>query len=183
MPKKSKPAPPSLLELTGRPILAIDLSLRSTGWASYSEEKNILWGAFEPTVKGIDRLRHIRDTVLNMASLNHLVVFEDFAGPGMSGSHAQRIGLAFLIRTALWEAGIPFVLVSPMTLKKFTFGSGKAEKSQMLKAVYKRWGHDCDVDDEADAVALLHLGLQLCGTESPTSAAQIECLGKVEVVQ
>ena len=98
--------------------------------------------------------------------------------PGAS----ERIGLAYMVRHWLWKNRIPFILVPPMTLKKFATGKGNADKDMVIKEVYKRWGHDCTISDEADACAALHFGLQLIGSEEPQNAIQRECLTKCEVV-
>ena len=50
---------------------------------------------------------------------------------------------------------------SPSTLKKYALGSGKAEKSMILKTLYKKWGVDIDQDDMGDAYVLARMGCEV----------------------
>ena len=170
-------------------ICAFDLSLVATGFAV-----NINAGAYtivsaetlNPPAKmtGIARLDWIltqvkHRTVGYTEPAVHFVVFEDLAFAAHDRNH-ERAGLATLIRHMLWENRIPFVLVAPTTLKKFTCGSGKADKSQMMLAVFKNWGVTPRNDNEADAIALLKLGEALVlpdNTHLPKY--QQECLAVV----
>lgn len=105
-----------------------------------------------------------------------LVIFEDLAFAAHDRNH-ERAGLANLVRWMLWRKGIPYLLISPATCKKFSTGSGKGDKSRVQLAVFKRWGVDCEDDNQADAYALLRIGMSLTGIDraKPTKA-QEECL-------
>ena len=76
----------------------------------------------------------------------------------------------------LWHRRIPYVLVAPSTLKKFILSSGKAEKSFIVREVYKAYALDAGTDDEADACVLAHIGACLTGAEEPRKQAQREVL-------
>ena len=104
-----------------------------------------------------------------------LVVMEDLAFAAHDLNH-ERAGLATLVRHSLWLEHIPYVLVAPTSLKKFVTGSGKAEKSQMMLAVFQHFGHTPANDNEADAIGLLYLGRMLAGELKPQNKAQQETL-------
>jgi Holliday junction resolvasome RuvABC endonuclease subunit len=182
--KKPKPAPPSLAHLKGCDVIAFDLSLTSTGWAK-STPMGIDHGIIDTARRGMDRISFLERSISGGACEYSLVAFEGLSFGSNRPGMVERTGLAYCVRLALWRAGVPFVLVPPMTLKKFVTGNGHAEKSQMLKAVFKNkiWQHDCQTDDEADACGCLHFALQLIGSEEPQTLAQRECLAKAEVVE
>jgi Holliday junction resolvasome RuvABC endonuclease subunit len=95
------------------------------------------------------------------------------------GGRAAKSKLAELngiVKFWLWHRGIPYALVAPTTLKKFILGAGKGEKSLIIREVFKAYGLDAAVDDEADACVLAHIGLCLVGKEEPRNKAQREVL-------
>jgi Holliday junction resolvasome RuvABC endonuclease subunit len=73
-------------------------------------------------------------------------------------SHAKFIA-AIELFCETWE--IPYRGYTPTQIKKFACGSGNAKKTDMLRAARLRFllHKDDATDDEADAVALLHLAL------------------------
>lgn len=68
------------------------------------------------------------------------------------------IVMGTMVRHALVQARIPYVEVSPTSVKKFAAGDGSATKEFMLLNVYKRWGVECKDNNAADAVALAYFG-------------------------
>lgn len=61
-----------------------------------------------------------------------------------------------------WPEPLCFpTLVVTSQLKKFATGAGNAEKSQILKAVYKKWGVDLDDDNMADAFTLAKMAFAI----------------------
>jgi Holliday junction resolvasome RuvABC endonuclease subunit len=162
-------------------VVALDLSLTRTGVAARIDLGIGYWSITSDR-RGMERLTEICARCALATADADLVVMEGLSMGKALPSALERAGLAYLIRMALWRRNAPVVLVPPSTLKKFTTGSGLAEKAQMLKVVFQRWGHDCLTDDEADACALLHYGLQLIGAEQPANEAQREALTKCELV-
>jgi Holliday junction resolvasome RuvABC endonuclease subunit len=181
--KQPKPVPPSLTHFAGAPVAALDLSLTATGHAS-SFMGVVCYRTLVVSkgMVGFRRLRYLRECIDSLVGKSPLVVMEGLSFMSKSGVAHEITGLAMIVRMMLWESGKTIVVVPPATLKKFTSGSGTAEKSMQLKSVYQRWGHDCSNDNEADAVALVHYGLQLIGTEKPQTEIQRECLTKCEVI-
>lgn len=176
--KKPKAAPPDMTAYKGASLIAFDLSLTSTGWASSAGR----YGKLTAPSSGMSRLHEIYKEVTRLSAGAELVIFEGLSMASNFPGASERTGLAYLVRHALWLADIPYILIPPMTLKKFATGHGNADKDMVIKEVYKRWGHDCTISDEADACAALHYGLQLIGSEEPQNAIQRECLLKCEVV-
>ncbi len=115
-----------------------------------------------------------------------LVVAEDFSfGSQMPGARA--IGMVTgLIRYWLWKHRIPFVLVSPMSLKKFIVGHAstktqKVGKEIVIRELFARFGHSVDDNNAADAVGLAYIGAALSGVWTPQNEAQRDVLKKLKV--
>lgn len=151
-------------------VISFDLSLSSTGWcvSAGAPPPAIEWGVFTPPSKhDLTRIDYLARQCAECARPADLVVMEDFAF-GSRDAYAREIaGLSYMVRHWLWKHNKPLVLVAPASLKKFATGKGNAEKSLVLKTVYQKWGSDCGNDNEADAVALAHIGLTFAGIESP----------------
>jgi hypothetical protein len=188
-------------------VAAFDLSLTGTGWcvagemaaiAANPEKFVIRWGTIDPKpLTGMARLQRIVNAIMAGAESYDLVIMEDL-GPigGMRGKdgtnarvqvgNSERIGLAYIVRYAIWLRNIRYVLVSPASLKKFTAGSGSAKKENMILEVYKRFvDHDgnaisCATSDEADAVGLCFIGRALLGEWEPYYKEQREVLAKLK---
>lgn len=80
-----------------------------------------------------------------------------FVSPQNMNSQQNLIVLSYLIREELYRCRMPYRDVSPMTLKKFVCGKGKAEKSMMLMRVYQNWDISAGDDNQADACGLAHM--------------------------
>ena len=109
----------------------------------------------------LDRLIHIRDTLLRKIPVDvKMICMEDFFVPSNKMQIGSGIKLAMLgttVRLALYERGMPFVIISPSQLKKFVTGKGTGEKSMIVREAYKRWGVDAKDDNQADAAVLGYL--------------------------
>lgn len=138
-------------------LLALDLSLRCSGWASSTE-----CGTLVPPKgrdRGLPRLAWIRDEVLAKAVPCSLVIVEGLAFGAQGRAMLDLAGLAAVIRLALFESGTPFVDVPPSVLKKFATGKGNAKKDEVLAAAIRRLSYAGHDGNEADALWLLHAGL------------------------
>lgn len=167
-------------------IVAFDLSLTATGWATFDTTDGPKWGvlpAFKMTGTNYQeqlRLQHILVGIRSYATPGSLVILENFAFGRANQAH-QMGGLGHLVRYWLWQSKIPFVLVAPAALKKFACGRGNAKKAEMLKAVFQRFGGiDLTDDNQADAVALCYLGRALVGEYEPTAAFQREVVADLQ---
>ena len=155
------PKQPALGENT---FVGLDLSLTSTGFCrKVGKSFTIETVKTEPKnfKNDLDRLIHIRDTLLRKIPANvKMICIEDFFVPSNKLQIGSGIKLAMLgttIRLALYERGLPFVIISPSQLKKFVTGKGSGEKSMILREVYKRWGIDAKDDNQADATVLSYI--------------------------
>lgn len=139
-------------------VIGIDPSLDGTGLA---------WDDQLATVRGSgsgdSRLLAIRRDVVRTAraALAQLAIVEDLP------THAKGAGLTGMaqgvVRLALLEQDVPYVLVPAATLKKYATGRGNATKPDMRVELLKRTGLDIRDDNQVDAWWLRALGMDLAG--------------------
>lgn len=140
-------------------IIGIDCSLAGTAIADH--EGNLT------TVKGYDgdhRLAGIYQAVKYAAVANSLAILEDLPTHGHS---AGLTGMAQgVVRLALIDAGIPYVLAVPSQLKKYLLGKGGGagtDKSDMRMEHFNRTQTDNRDNNQVDAFWLRQMGLYACG--------------------
>jgi hypothetical protein len=163
-------------------VVAFDLSLTSTGVADRNGTRRII-----PKSTGCERLAEIRDAVLFASHKGRwgvnapsdppdLVVIEGYSYA--SGNKAHDVGeMGGVVRLALYEAGIPFEVVSPATIKMFATGKGNASKDDVLLAAVRRLGYEGGSKDEADALWLYALTMHALGAPIATvPAAHLKAL-------
>lgn len=169
-------------------ITGLDLSLRATGYCQMGPElgvENVVrFGTIEPPkgMIGIPRLISLNGAIQQLVQANRqLVVLEGFSY-GSRGSFSREIaGLGYLVRVELYERGVPYIVVPPATLKKFVTGKGTAQKSLMLREVFRRWNIDAGNDNEADAVGLTQMGAALLDySTKPLTTFQREVISKLK---
>lgn len=143
-------------------IMGLDLSLSETGFAT-PEHLGVLK---TPAKKfsGPKRLVEIRDLLLHLLREHQteVVLLENYS----FGSKNKREWLGELggvIRVMLYEEGIPYVEVSPNTLKMYATGHGNAAKAEVISAARERLGYSGFNDNEADALWLRALGNEAYG--------------------
>lgn len=144
-------------------VLALDLSLTSTGYAHPHGH-----GTLQPRVRpdgrwvnltGPARLSWIRDEIL---SLQHdyaidLVAMEGYSFNSRS-SQAHSLGeLGGVVRCALHDADILWIDIPPASIKKYACGKGNADKLDVILAARDRLGYDGKSNDEADALWIYQL--------------------------
>ncbi len=140
-------------------IMGLDLSLNGTGVCL--PDSRVL------TIKlkaehGDNRLCIIRDTVRRFLPQVDLCVIE-----GM-GRFKGNTGLVIAqvhgtIKTELMDAGVPYAIVTPSTLKKWATGNGSADKELMAAAALDQAGLRFRDDNQADAWWLREAGLDHYG--------------------
>jgi crossover junction endodeoxyribonuclease RuvC len=86
-----------------------------------------------------------------------LAVVEGFAYHNHN-TLATLVECGTIFRRSLFKAGIPWMEVSPTTLKKWTTGNGAASKDLMAGRVYERWSYRSPSNDIVDAYALAQMG-------------------------
>ncbi len=160
-------------------IVGMDLSPTGTG-VSVSTipddgSAKIDWEVLRPPVKhDLARMAWVTQKCSEYARQADLVVIEDFAFSASNAYAREVAGLAYMVRMWLHSHGKPFILVAPSSLKKFVTGKGNAEKALVMKDVYRRWGHDINDNNSADAVVLGYIGMALAGFWEPTTDQQRE---------
>jgi len=138
-------------------VIAFDLSLTATGWAGLDGSEILAPPA--GVGKGVERLRWIRDSVLELAAGADLVVLEGYSFAS-KGRAVVSIGeLGGVVRLALHEAGLPVVVIPPSSRAKYATGRGNAPKDQVLAEAIRRLGYDGHSHDEADALWLRCMAL------------------------
>lgn len=157
-------------------VVGLDLSVTSTGIC----HPNGTTRRVRPRQKdGDERLRTIRGAVMADAFGADLAVIEA-APPGLRGNAEMIHAVQGVVRVALMDHGIPYVLVNVSTLKTFATGKGKVDKPEMAVSAYKRAGAEFPGDeggDMCDAWWLRVIGQYLLG-EPPFDlpAAQVAAL-------
>lgn len=138
-------------------ILALDLGL-SLGWAL--DKQGVSYGevAFHSAHRPM-RWVHFADWLADrLASYApELVVYERVVGVHRNGAHARLAhGFAAYCEGICARHEVTVIEgASPMQLKKFWCGTGRASKEEML-AQARRRGYRPSSHDAADALALLH---------------------------
>jgi crossover junction endodeoxyribonuclease RuvC len=156
-------------------ILALDPATK-TGWALGEDGKRVASGTWDlaPTSQrrfegGGMRWLRLRRLLDEVAGVPGLVVFEEVRRhAGVDAAHAYGGALAEI--TAWCEAhSVPYQAVPVGQIKKFATGRGNADKPAMIEAARNRWGVEPVDDNEADAVALLHLAIAEFGKGAVTA--------------
>ena len=161
--------------MTAPRILALDLSITATGYALPDGRT----GTFKGAWTGDWRLVAIKSAVAGHADAIDVAVIEDLP------THARAAGITGMVhgavRTVLLEAGVPYVLITPATLKAYATGKGNADKTAMAIAALKRADREFDDDNQCDAWWLRAAGLDWYGhPEFPMPQAQRDRLTKAD---
>lgn len=156
--------------------VGLDLSLTRTG-AAWTEAGDLMWATFKPEKPrgrpAMDRAAEIAEAIGVMLDVVD-PAFAAVESPSFGSRHSQahKIGMQRGLSLAeLRKRGIPWVDVAPKKRFIIATGSGNpkvegAEKAEMLAAV-RGFGHEVTNHDEADAVAILCVGLELAMVPHP----------------
>ena len=167
------------------PILGLDLSLLSTGWARVTERQPVLLevsvGVIEGKGAGMGRIDGILEELQPLVRSACLVVIEGYSFGAKNKAH--QVGeLGGVVKHLLWQQGIEFVDIAPTVLKKFATGKGTAKKDQVRLGVYKRWGAEFETEHEIDAFVLAQIGrCILCEPSVPLNKEQQAALEKAKL--
>lgn len=147
-----------LPRLTPPVVYGVDLSLSATGIAGPAGETTIAPAG----LVGAERLDFIRREVARYVSISDLVVVEGYAYGRANQAH-QLGELGGLIRWELWRTNVEHLIVPPTKLKTYATGAGNAGKDQVLASAIRRLGYGGHDHNEADALWLRALGMDLLG--------------------
>lgn len=147
-----------------RLVLGLDLSLQSTGIAYPTGETVVVDGS---KVRGPQRLGGIVDAVFlglwPSGGMIDLAVIEGYSYGARGNALFELAELGGIIRWELHKSGIPWLVVPPSSLKRYATGKGTANKTAMVIAARDRLGYERTDDNEADALWLRAIGLDLLG--------------------
>lgn len=142
-------------------LLALDLSLTSTGWAAKHGADPVASGTYCPRTRGVERLEDGFRWTGQQVSIwrPDLVVIEGYSFASQT-AHARAAGeFGGVVRLRLHQAGVRYVELAPKTRAKLATGKGNAGKEQVLAEAIRRLGYAGHSNDEADALWLLHAAL------------------------
>ena len=143
-------------------LLAIDPGTKC-GWASFCQG-HVESGVHEFALGRGDspgmRFLRFRNWLADIIAMTkpELVTYER---AHMRGGFATDllVGFTTRIQEMCAEKGIEYEAVHSATLKKSTCGSGRADKSMMVKVASERFGKVVTSDDEADALNMLWMAM------------------------
>jgi len=172
-------------------ITGIDLSLTATGIADVVlYAPGDLGGAAKttalhtvkshPSLPMEERLMRLLTDIRELVSLSSLAVIEGLSFNSKGGGASERAALHWMVRCTLRSVKCPFLIVAPTMVKKFACGSGKAEKSTVVREVYRRWDVEASNDNEADAAVLAHIGIAYLDIEEAKTSFQQEVIHKLK---
>ena len=157
-------------------IVGLDLSLTATGVAVWADGALSLLTLEPPHPGGMERLEWVLGQVKELCRGAELVVIEGLSFGSNMPSAQERAGLWWMVARALWKANIRMQAVAPTAAKKFVTGRGSAEKSLILREVFRHWNIVAADDNQADAAVLARIGLVLAGVTQPENQAQREVI-------
>jgi Holliday junction resolvasome RuvABC endonuclease subunit len=153
-------------------LLALDLGTQ-TGWALHSRDGAITSGSqsFKPQRFEGGGMRYLRfkrwlsDIKQCNDGIDQVVFEEVRRHAGVDAAHAYG---GFMGQLSAWceHHQIPYQGIPVGTLKKHATGKGNASKDEMVAAMKLR-GHAPADDNEADAIALLYLALDVMNKDLP----------------
>jgi crossover junction endodeoxyribonuclease RuvC len=173
-------------------IIGLDLSLASTGIASYEATGAVSARVWVDTVRTraipgdraqFARLRQITTRVVDDAQFADLVVVEGLSYASTTGQHLTRAGLWHLVMDGVDSYGIPWCEVSPGAVKRYATGNGGAAKDQVLAAVIRRYPDVAVADNnQADALTIVAMAAHhyQCSTLPTVPQAHATALAKVD---
>lgn len=156
-------------------IIGLDLSMSATGVCFPDGSTAVI----KPAGEGDRRLLSIEawtNEALRVARPD-IAVIEQFGA--FQGAAARTVPLVHaVVRLCLMHAGIPYVLLTPQTLKTVATGRHTADKAAMMLAAFKRMGREFTDDNECDAAWLRAAGHAAYGkpvVELPKAHTDVLC--------
>jgi Holliday junction resolvasome RuvABC endonuclease subunit len=144
-------------------VAGLDLSLSSTGILGAQGHLRVIR---QGSRRGHDRLDYIiREILPDVLGCVLVAVEGPSYGSASLGGHEELSWLRGTVQRELWLRGIPFVVVSPASLKMFATGNGRASKDE-VHAAAEAW-HGAPIEgpvknskyDMADALWLARLAV------------------------
>lgn len=164
-------------------IMAVDLSLTSTGVCLPEGETLTLKPGFRVGMRRLDWLRAAL-MLKCLPSAEDVVILEGYSFASRGRAVVSLGELGGLIRWSLYDHGVPYVDIPPTVRAKYATGRGNAGKDDVLQQAVVRAGRVFGDNNQADAWWLWQMGLAHYDPENPLlvkmPAANREALEKVE---
>jgi Holliday junction resolvasome RuvABC endonuclease subunit len=112
-----------------------------------------------PKERGFIRLQMIAAEVERTIEIWNpdLCAIEGYAFARNVDSYTRLVECGTVIRQVLYRRKLPWIEVSPTTLKKWVTGKGNAKKEDMAVSVKEKWDYKSPSHDIVDAYALARL--------------------------
>lgn len=170
--------------MTPTRIAGLDLSTKRIGYANpdgsvFSVTANA--GAEDPARRLHELVERLERLIRVFPPLPDLVVVEGYslASPGRLA--LVRLGeVGGVVRSRLFEIGVPYVEVPPSSLKRHATGDGNADKAKMLDRALEL-GARVTNHDEADAWLLRRMGRHAHGLEALTLDHETDAIANAGV--
>lgn len=142
-------------------VCAFDLSIAGTGVCDTEGNAWTVKTRADGDLRLLDILDHLHKAVGSGYNQADLAVIEDLPrnakGAGITGM------VQGAVRVELMRLGMPYVLVTAASVKKYATGSGGADKVAMGVALMKRFGLEMDTHNATDSWWLRAMALDALG--------------------
>ncbi len=173
------------MEGVARRIAGLDLSVKRIGYADPDGGLHSITaraGASDPARRLHELRRGVERLLQIYPPFPDVVVIENYSLGSPGRLSLIRLGeIGGVIRTRLFELGIPYVEIRPSSLKLFatTAGGRDIDKAVMVAAA-KNLGARPRNDDEADAFHARQVGIRYYAGEATWADHERQALEKVE---
>lgn len=172
-------------------VIGIDPSLRTTGVAisrrafgeTTLELVTLRTMPHWDTLQRILRTPSLIDELLCDVEHIELVVIEGLSYCSRGRSIVDIGGLWWAIRLMLATSSsryhVPVIVIPPARLKQFATGRGNAEKSLIMREIWRQWKVEAEDEHQADAAVLAIIGEGILGRLEDATVRQIEIIGRL----
>jgi Holliday junction resolvasome RuvABC endonuclease subunit len=137
-------------------IVGLDLSITATGICAHNGATSTVGGDAKLGDRRLVKILRAVEPVILGADV---VMVEDLPKSGMGSATTGMV--QGVVRALLTDCGVPYILVTPSSLKTYATGNGNAPKPDLRMSLFKRFGIDLRDDNQCDAWWLRALGNDL----------------------
>lgn len=168
--------------------LGLDLSMVNTGVSLLEDGKLVLKESIITKKRGdtpreeVTRLKGIVNNIITIVDEHQpdIVAIEGLAFMSRNTTALSQLSaLNYMVRVALVERNISFIIVAPTSLKKFATGKGNAQKDEVMLSLYKKYGVSLTDNNQADAYALAQAGLAVLGHDGKINTVQKDVINLI----
>ena len=142
--------------------VGLDLSTK-TGLVILDESSQVIKAEEITTKEKNDPQRMIILTEKIMSNLkdDDIIAIEGFSYGSRGRGISFQFGYGYAVRSALFEASKPYLIVTPSQVKKYATGKGNSPKDNMILPIFKKWGFEHESDNVRDAYVLARIAFDL----------------------